>query len=368
MRSTPGLVAACLLALAAACRPSPPLRVGFVAGLSGRNSDLGVSCRNGAQLALAELNAGGGIGGRTMELVVQDDAQDPETARRVVEQLIDAGVVAIIGHATSSMAEVTLPLVNRRQVLMVSPTVSASQFRGLDDWLVLLYPSTAESAASLASYLGRTRAGRRMDVIYDLSNQAFTASWAEHFRTALAATEGRVLRTTTFRSGEVRSYEALVAGALDPSADGLLVVANALDAAAIFQQVRKRNPTVRLFGSDWSATPDVVAHGGTAVEGAVFTQKVDLADTSPRFLRFRSAYEERFRRPVDFAAVMAYEATALLAEALRRDATREGVRREMLRLGGVDGLQGPVSLDRNGDAHREHRVMVVRDGKLVRVE
>jgi len=361
-------VAAVLLGLAAACRPAPPLRVGFVAGLSGRNSDLGVSCRNGAQLGLAELNGGGGIGGRPLELLVQDDAQDPETARRAVEQLIDAGVVAIIGHSTSSMAEATLPIVNRRRVLMVSPTVSASQFRGLDDWLVLLYPSTKESAASLASFLGRTRAGRQMAVIYDLSNQVFTASWAEHFGTALAATGGRVLRTTTFRSGEVPSYEALVASALDPAADGLLVVANALDTAAIFQQVRKRSSAVRLFGSDWGATPDVLAHGGAAVEGAVFTQKVDLSDTSPRFLRFRSAYEERFRRPVDFAAVMAYEAAGVLGEALRRDSTREGVRRELLRLGAVDGLQGPIQIDENGDARREHRVMVVRDGRLVRAE
>lgn len=367
MRSKPFALAS-LLWLAGACRPAAPLQVGFVAGLSGRVSDLGVSCRNGAQLALSERNAAGGIGGRRVELLVEDDAQDPSAARRAVDALIDAGVVAIIGHATSSMAEVTLPIANRRHVLMVSPTVSASQFRGLDDWLVLLYPSTAESAASLASYLSRTGTARRMVSLHDLSNQAFTESWVKHFGTALEAQGGRLLRSVPFRSGEVTSWDGLVASALDPAADGLLVVAGALDTAAIFQAARKRSATLRLFGSDWSATPDVVAHGGEAVEGAVFTQKVDLEDASPGYQRFRASYEERFRRPVDFGAVMAYEAATVLFAALERDATREGVRRELLRGGSVAGLQGPLVVDANGDAQRQHRVMLVRGGKLLRAE
>src|SRR5512141_700268 len=92
-----------IAAVALACARGEPIRVGMVSGLTGRHSDLGISSRNGATLAISEINDAGGIAGRRLELVVRDDGQDPEHARRAVSELVHAGVVAMIGHVTSSM-------------------------------------------------------------------------------------------------------------------------------------------------------------------------------------------------------------------------------------------------------------------------
>jgi branched-chain amino acid transport system substrate-binding protein len=364
-------VAAALAGLALAamgCRDRTPIRIGFVAGLTGRNYDLGVSERNGASLAVADLNRTGGIGGRPVTLLIRDDEQKPEVARRVVEELIAEQVLAIIGHATSSMAEATLPIANRERVLMVSPTVSASAFRGRDDWLVLLYPSTGESAAALADYLQRSGGAKRIVAFYDVSNRAYSESWHDQFKLALQAHGGQVVRSVPFESSRVPSFDRLVADALDPGVDGVVTVANALDSASICQQVRKRSQTIRLYGTDWGFTHDVLTHGGKAMEGAIFTQKVDVNDASPAFARFRREYEERYQRPVDFAAIMAYEATMVIGQGLRRDTTREGLRRAILEIGSFRGLQGDFRIDRFGDVQRHHFVMGVRDGKMVAIE
>ena len=129
-RKLPGSTLRGAVALAAACfvaggcdRRVEPIRVGFVAGLTGRHYGLGVSCRNGAQLAVEEINASGGVAGRPLELLVKDDAQDPEIAKRAVRELIRDRVVAILGHSTSSMAEATLAIADEEHVLMMSPTV-----------------------------------------------------------------------------------------------------------------------------------------------------------------------------------------------------------------------------------------------------
>ena len=355
------------LAAAAGCSEPQPIRIGLVTGLTGRHYDLGLSSRNGVELAVQELNAAGGIKGRKLEVVVRDDGQDPERARRAVTELVGGGVVAIIGHATSSMAEATLPIVNRERVLMVSPTVSSSAFAGKDDWFVMMQPSTAESTRVFAAWVISREVARRVSVVYDLSNLSYTQAWVDAFRARFEG-EGRTVRPLPFTSGQVRSMRDLAASALAGGADGVLLVANALDTAALAQQLRLLSPTVPIFGGEWGFTNDVVVNGGRAVEGAVFMSKVNLTDDSPRYHAFRQAYEARYSRGVDFAAVMAYESVKLLAAALERDATREGVRAALLGLGTFEGLQGPVRIDAYGDAERRHYVMTIRGGRVVPVE
>jgi branched-chain amino acid transport system substrate-binding protein len=359
-------VAACLLA--AGCRPTEPIKVGFVAGLTGRHYNLGVSERNGLQLAVAEINAAGGIRGRPIEILVRDDEQDPEAARRAVEGLVQAGVVAIVGHATSAMAEATLPIADRAGVLMLSPTVTSSAFLGKDDQLVTLNPSTAGGAQVLADHLARRGSAHRVTVFYDLSNRSYSQSWHDEFQKALEARGGRIVRAVPFTSGSVPSFAELVEGALREPTDAVMVVANSLDSATLCQKIRAVSARMPILGAEWGFTNDLVAHGGPAIEGALFVQKVNVDDESPPFARFRQAYDERYHRPVDFAATLAYEAGMVLAEALRRDPTRAGVKRALLDIGTFRGLQGPIQFDRFGDVTRRHFLMTVRAGRAAAVE
>jgi branched-chain amino acid transport system substrate-binding protein len=357
------LLLSLLLATGAACRPEP-IKLGGVFGLSGRHYDLGVSGRNGASLAVEEVNAAGGVQGRRLELLVRDDEQDEAVARRAVEGLVRDGVVAIVGHMTSAMTEATLPIANRERVLLVSPTTSAAKFLGLDDWLVMLYPSTRQSVEIVLDRMARVEKARRVAVFHDLSNRAFTLSWLDQLRQGLEARGGEVV-PAPFTSGQVESFAGLVDRALAARPEALVVVANALDSAAICQQARKRDAAIPIYGSDWGFTQDVVAHGGKAVEGAVFTLKVSMDDQTPAFVRFKEVYSARFARAPDFAALLAYEAVQVVAEGLRRERTRDGLRRAILAIGTFHGLQGDFTIDRNGDVSRPQLLMTIRDGKIV---
>jgi branched-chain amino acid transport system substrate-binding protein len=354
--------------LAAACRRSEPIRIGLVAGLSGRHYDLGVACRNGAQLAVEDVDAAGGIGGRPLELVVRDDAQDPATARRVVRELIGAGVVAIVGHCTSAMTEATLPIANEARVLMVAPTVSSTAFLGKDDWLVLADASGTSTAEGLADYFARTRRGHLVTVVSDRSNRAYAEPWREAFRAVLEAGGGHVAPPVEFTSGEVRSFAELAHQSLAAKPDAVLVIANALDTALLAQQLRKRTSDVQLLATGWSLTEDLVRHGGSAVERALFVHKVNPDDARPPAARFRQRYAERFGKSPSFAGFEAYDSVQLLAAALARDGTREGLRREILAQRTFQGLTEEFTIDRFGDAHRVNHISTVQDGRFLLVE
>jgi branched-chain amino acid transport system substrate-binding protein len=358
-----GILLLVAVAGAAGCRRAEPIKLGLVAGLTGRHYDLGVACRNGAQVAVDDLNAAGGVRGRPVELLVRDDAQDPETARRAVRDLIAAGVVAIVGHCTSAMAEATLPLANQEHVLMVAPTVSSRAFTGLDDWLILADASGTSSAVALADFVASSRPGLTVNVVYDLSNRAFTEPWRDTFLAALQARGGVAGQLAAFTSGKVESFGDLAGLALGGRPQALLVLANSMDTAMLAQQVRKRAGAVQLLATGWSFTEDLPRHGGSAVEGALFVHKVDADDPGPAATRFRKVYTERYGKPPYFAAFEAYESVQILATALARDPTRDGVRREILKQGTFHGLTEDFTIDRFGDAHRSDHITTVKDGR-----
>ena len=163
-----------LLSVLPGCQQQEPLRIGLVTGLTGHYSLMGISTRNGVILAIEEANATGGIQGRSVELIIRDDQQDPRVARLAVSDLLTLGVEVIIGPATSSMAMSVVDLVNAKQMLMVGTFVSTNQLSGLDDYFVRVMPPTSYSASCVGDYLQSQLGYTKFAVIYDKSNSSFT--------------------------------------------------------------------------------------------------------------------------------------------------------------------------------------------------
>ena len=107
--------------LLAACTRSEPIRLGFLGSLTGRSSDLAEAARNGAMLAIEQRNLAGGVHGRTIELTVRDDAENPDVAAKAAAELSASGVKAIIGPIM--FASVILKV---RAALSATPTASTS--------------------------------------------------------------------------------------------------------------------------------------------------------------------------------------------------------------------------------------------------
>jgi branched-chain amino acid transport system substrate-binding protein len=346
------------------CTKNNPYKVGYVGGLTGRHYDLGVSGRNGITLGIEDINRKGGINGRRVDLVTRDDKQDPEVAVRVVNELIDSGVDLILGHMTSSMSKVTLPVVNKRGILMISPTTSSSYFAEKDDNFIMMHPSTRVSAGFFSNYVYGEMGLRSVAVVYDLSNKTYTESWHENFREGFEGHGGRIIKAVTFTSGEETSMKQVAESLLEGSPDGVAIISGALDAAMICQQIRKLNSKVSILAAEWAFTGDILRQGGSAVEGVVFVQKVDLDSTAPKYMEFKKAYADRFGREPDFAATLAYDAVIVASDALARAKTKNDLTKAIIEKGTYEGLQGKFFIDGNGDVQRRHYIITVKDNNF----
>ncbi len=347
-----------------ACENKEPIKIGYIGGLTGRVADLGIAGRDGVILAVEEVNAAGGINGKAVKLIVKDDKQDEETARRGVDELIAEGVVSIIGHMTSSISVATLPIANEKKILMMSPTASTNDLTGIDDYFFRVYPAGAEATKRLARHALQDMGLKTMTVVYDIGNRAYTESMYSYFRKEYESLGGKVVNAVTYKSDPDTVFLELAKRATADPSDGLFILANAMDSAMLCQQLSKTGKRMPIVTGEWSATEDILAFGGRAVEGIHFFHTFDKTNQDPLFIQFRGSFNKRFGYEAGFASAHAYDAANVLFVALKKD-DRPSVLRETIKSIGVyNGLQGDISFDEFGDVQREHVLMTIQGGKF----
>ena len=353
------VVACCVLA---ACGPREPLRIGFIGGLSDRNSDVGQSGHNGVVLAVEQINRAGGINGRLVELVAKDDAQSKEVAEKSARELVEAKVEAVIGPFTSGVAAAILPVTGPAGLLNISPTLTGMSFYGKDDTMVRINRTTRDNATDYAAVMAQ-RGMRRVAVAFDMRNKAFTTSWLEEFRTAMQARGATLAAEVPYESAGDADFAKVVESMLAGKPDGLLFISGAIDVARLAKQAKAMAPKLPIVSTEWAATEQLLELGGTVIDGLLIVQNFNAHDSGERFVAFRESYFRRFQRNPGYSSVSAYDAATVLFEALKRRRDSESAKTAVLKYGPYQGLQQTIAFDANGDTARQVYFTEVRDGR-----
>jgi branched-chain amino acid transport system substrate-binding protein len=349
-----------------ACSKPEPIQIGFIGGLSDRNSDNGQSGQNGVILAVEQFNREGGLNGRTVELVSRDDAQDKVVAAKAASELVEARVEAVIGPFTSGMAAVIVPVTGQAGIFQISPTITSMDFYGKDDNLFRINRTTRDNAQDYAKVmLGRGQ--RHIAVAYDLRNKNFTESWLKEFRSAVTAAGAALAAEVPYESGADTPFDQVVQTMLRGKPDSLFFISGALDVARLAQQARKLAPKLPIGASEWAATEQLVELGGNVVEGLLIVQNYDHEDQSPRFREFSDAYFKRFQRNPGYSSVSAYDAATVVLTALKNRSKGESMKAAALRAGPYKGLQQQIVFDANGDTTRKVFFTEIRGGRYVQI-
>jgi branched-chain amino acid transport system substrate-binding protein len=351
------------------CIENEPIRVGFVAQLTGVQAELGVQERNGVQLAVEEINAAGGVAGRPIELIVQDDLGTPEGAQAADLALIEAGVVAIIGHATSGQTMAGLAVTNPAHIVMLSPTVTTPELSGQDDYFFRVAYSLDERARALAQRIYRDRNITQVAVIHDTDNAAYSKAYQDAFADKYQSLGGKLVAETNFSSKVQPDFTPLVAELHASNPGGLLIIAPDIDTALIAQRTRLIGWPIPLFATAWAQTETLINNGGQAVEGLEIEIANTLNEQAPNYLDFKTRYQARFGQAPSFGATAGYEAAKVLAAALQETGGKpDGLAQALLGIKNFKGLTDTFSFDRYGDVVRPFHLGVIRDGKYVDIE
>ena len=378
------------------------IELGILVPVTGA-SGTGAALRTGAQLAVEQINAAGGVLGKELRGVVADTEGIPDVAELSAGFLADRGVVAMVGASASSStlraAETTaIP----RGIPMISPSSTSPLIAELDDdglifRTVLSDAFQGQVAASLAIDSGAATAG----VLY--VRNAYGDGLAASFRDEFERLEGEVVAFVPYpelSAGEIEqhSYESALEEVVAPRPDLVYLVTYALDGAKItieVQNVLAEGHDPIFLGCDANAELGFVESGDPRItEGMIGTAPSPPVD-DPRFQAFADAYRDRFGTEAQVFADSAYDATFLIAYAMERGGsadprsiadhltdvsaggTEVGVARwaegRALLADGVDidyqGAAGSVDFDERGElTSGTYRVWRIEDGAIVPID
>ena len=355
--------------LAEGCLIKKPILIGFAAQLTGVQAELGVQERNGVQMAVETINATGGVAKRKIELIIRDDHGIPEKAQAVDRELIKAGVLAIIGHATSSQTQAGLEVTNPAKLVLLGPTVSTPDLSGVDDYFFRVYPSFKDSAQAFAQYIYQRSGITQLAIIYDSDNAAYSKTYSSTVTSKFQSLGATITSEISFSSAAQSDFSPLLLKLRASNAEGLLIIASDIDTALIAQRTRLMGWQIPLFTSSWAPTKTLINNGGQAVEGIQFEQAYELTSQSPTLLDFQARYQTRFGHAPSFGAALAYDSVLVLLAALEKTGGRpEGLRQALLETQDFRGLMNTFSFDRFGDVERPIYLSTIRDGEFITLE
>lgn len=327
----PGALCLTLLGLPAASSAAPaagePVLLGVSGPLTGPNAQYGAQWKKGFDLALDEINAGGGIDGRPVAYRFEDSQSDPRQAVAIAQKFTnDPRIVAEVGDFSSTASMAASPIYQRAGLVQYGFTNSHPNFtRGGDYMWSPALTSTAETPrlAQYAAKLGLARVALLyLDNDWGRASQATFREVAPSLGLAVAAVEGYPAGEQDFRSTLVRVRDA--------HPDGIALISYYDDGAQIVRQLRDvglKEPVVAI-GSVYS--PKFIELAGKSAEGVYTESTFFPGDESPSVKRFVDAFKARYGEEPDEFDADAYDAMVMLATVMRRAGTDRKAIREGL--------------------------------------
>ncbi|HYD51884.1 MAG TPA: ABC transporter substrate-binding protein [Gemmatimonadaceae bacterium] len=316
--------------------------------------------KRGFQLALSHIRSDSQFRGLTIDTLVADDDGDGRKALEIAERFVaDERVVGVVGHVTSGAMRAAAKVYDGR-LTAIATTATAPELSGVSPWVFRVIPSDSATGVALAQHarrLGRSRVA----ILYE--NNAYGRGLTEAFRKSVT---GKILSIDPIGEAAGQDYEPFVAFFQQRKPDLVFVAGTEVTGLELVRALRAAGVTADLMGGDgWTGlTADPAAS-----EGAIVAAPFTPVDGRPVARRFTAEFRARYDAEPDGNAALAYDATMLLARAVKAvGADRRKVRDWLATraaTSGYEGVTGPLRFNEAGDPVGKSLIMTrIRRGVL----
>lgn len=363
----------CVLAAAlslAACGGEKKLKIGVAGPLTAKDAVFGAQLKNGAEQAIEDLNASGGINGQKIELVMGDDAGDPKQGRSVANTFVGEGVSFVIGHFNSGVTEPASDVYAENGILMITPASTNPKIteRGLTN--VFRTCGRDDQQGKVAGdYIAKHFAGKKIAVTHDKTT--YGKGLADVTKATINGLGLTEVLYEGVNAGE-RDFSALVSKIKASGADLVYWGGVHTEGGSILRQMRAAGVTAVMMGGDGIATNEFAALGGPGTEGTLMTFGPD-PQKRPEAQAVLAKFAARNFKPEAYT-LYSYSSVEVIAQAAKAIGSLDPTKvAEELRSGKTyKTVIGDLSFDKKGDVTRIDYVMYTwkaqADGQISYVE
>lgn len=359
------LTAALCLMVSTGTSRAAEILIGHYGSLTGPEATFGQSTSNGVKMAIAEINAAGGVNGQMLKLVEYDTKGDPREAGAVVTRLVTSDkVAAVIGEVASSVSLAGAPICQANGVPMITPSSTNPKVTLVGDMIFrvcFIDPFQGQVCAKFANEKGWKRAALLID-----QASAYSVGLAEEFDKNFAKLGGEITTSQKYNKGD-QDFNARLTAIRATNPDVIFVPGYYTDVANIAIQARKLGITAPLLGGDGWDSQELVKNGGVAIEGSFYSNHAAPDDPRPAIQEFNKKYEDEFGNMPDALAALGYDAAKLLADAMKRAKSLDGkdLRQAIADTKDFPGVTGVINFNDTRDAVKPAVMLEVHEGKAV---
>jgi branched-chain amino acid transport system substrate-binding protein len=371
---------AALAVLAFSVKPlAAQIRLGVAEALTGNAAQYGVPIRKGFELAAGEINGAGGINGKKIELVVEDEQGKKEEAINVFRKLIfQDKVLMLFGPTLSNSAQASDPVAQAAKVVVFGTSNTADGITSIGNYVFRNSVTEADILPVTLRVAAKNTGLKRVAVVYG-NDDIFTKSGYDNFARALQAGKIPVATTETFAKGDV-DFKPQLTKIKASNADAIVLSALVAEGGPIMVQARQLGITLPFIGGNGMNSPRVFELARDNSDNLWVGSPWSVENPAAENKRFISAFQKAHGGPPDQFAAQAYDAMYIVAEALKKikltgklEAER-GALRDALPATQWSGATGPFKFrqvsDKEGkpagyDAVQTAIVMVTKGGKYV---
>ena len=365
------LLAAALASLAAiAAVPAhaqDTIKIANIVEMSGPGTTAGVMFKNGVEMAIKEINAGGGILGKKISYTTEDTQSNPGVAKGLTQKAVDNDVFAIFGPVYSGSIMVSMAESRRGEVPNFTGGEAASITQQGNPYVFRTAFGQSISFPKVARYL--TAKSKKLAVLY--VNNDFGKGGQATIKQLLANSGTQIVTEISTEAGQV-DFSAAVIQAKQSGADALFAYTNEEESARLLRELRKQGWNKPVIGETVLTSAKVVELAGEAANGAV--AHVGLTVEAPQLQAFGKQYQAMFNTGSDHNGVKGYTGMYVLKAAIEkagkldRKAAAAAIRNSCFSAKQYPGVLMDVCFDDKGDIDRESFITEIRAGKTVVAE
>ncbi len=327
------------------------IKVGVYGDTTGATSSFGQSTKNGIQLAFEEINAAGGVNGKKLEMVFEDDQGTPEKAKTVISKLINQDkVVAVLGEVASSNSLAAAPVAQEAKIPMITPSSTNPKVTEVGDYISRVCFIDPFQGSVMAKFAANSLKAKTAAILGDNSSD-YSKGLTQFFEQEFTKLGGTVITKQTYAQKD-QDFKAQLTQMRDQKPDVIYVPGYYGEVGIIAKQARELGMNQPLLGGDGWDSPELWKLGGNSLKPAYISNHYSADNPAPEIQNFVKAYTAKFSVAPDSLAALAYDSAKVLADAIKRAGGTDSAKLKDAINATKDfpGVTGKITLDSSRNA------------------
>ncbi len=344
-----GLAIFAVLVLAGCNKGNETIKIGVAGAHSGDLASYGLPSSKAAILVVEKANANGGILGKQVELLIEDDQCKPEMATNAASKLVGDGVVAVMGHICSGATKAALGIYKDEEIITMSPSATTPELTKSGDYPNFFRTIASDDAQAEVevNYIAEVLGLKKLALIHDKTD--YGKGFATFCRDMLEARGIEVVLFEGIQVGDV-DYSAIINKVANSPADGVIFGGYHPEASKLVSQMRKKNLELPFLSDDGAKDPQFIKVAGEYAEGVYATGPVDTSSNAMAIEAIKE-HKEKYGEEPGAYFLNAYVATTAILNAIEEaGSTDYEAVRKALQSKYVDTPFGKIKFDEKGDA------------------